>query len=254
MHELLLHTTVPSARHHQVLSILAGIAAMQPVAIHEKHLVFKPLQQPAGPGRPDPSQGTGSQMKPLQGQMHGDLFYLKVVGEIGGEEDTGVQDRSEKDGAKVSVEEIKDEGKADGTDSVRSAPFLLSCVGSEEYPLHSTFVFSKLTALCCKAQRQQPRSRTNKLDAPIPRPPGPIRATPSDLPRHGRYPNHSRGPHEIHEGNGVYVRPVLLFDCFPPPLALFLHPRSLSTVNKSHTQIIDIRLASSQPTTSTATA
>lgn len=35
------------------------------------------------PGRAGPTPGSqGGQMKPLQGQMHGDLFYLKLVGEV----------------------------------------------------------------------------------------------------------------------------------------------------------------------------
>ena len=83
MHELLLHATVPSSRHDQVLSILAGIAAMQPIPMTEKHLVFKPSRPPPIPGRAGPNPGSqGGQMKPLQGQMHGELFYLKLVGEV----------------------------------------------------------------------------------------------------------------------------------------------------------------------------
>ncbi|CAF9920589.1 MAG: Mediator of RNA polymerase II transcription subunit 18 [Heterodermia speciosa] len=107
MHELLLHAVLPSHRHHQVLSVLAGIAAMQPIPISEKNLVFKPQQQPAGPaGRPNPNQGVGAQMKPLQGQMHGDLFYLKLVGETS---ETG----EKAGGTEVRVKEVdeKEEGK-----------------------------------------------------------------------------------------------------------------------------------------------
>ena len=82
MHELLLQATIPSTRHHQVLSVLAGIAAMQPISIHEKHLIFKPLEEPNLPGRVNTSQTPGALSKPLQGQMHGDLFFLKVVEEV----------------------------------------------------------------------------------------------------------------------------------------------------------------------------
>lgn len=127
MHELLLHTTVPSTRHHQILSILAGIAAMQPVPIHETHLIFKPLQQPALSGRPNQNQGVGTQIKPLQGQMHGDLFYLKVVGEMSGTSPKsqggagdGDGDEKMKDAAEVNVEELRDERMVDAEDMVFS--------------------------------------------------------------------------------------------------------------------------------------
>lgn len=46
-------------------------------------MMFKPLQQLAPPGKANPNQAVGAQMKPLQVQMHGDLFYLKVVGDMG---------------------------------------------------------------------------------------------------------------------------------------------------------------------------
>lgn len=123
MHELLLHTTIPSTRHHQILSVLAGIAAMQPVPINEKHLIFKPLQQPALPGRTNQNQGVGAQMKPLQGQMQGDLFYLKVVGEMSSQSEGGAGDgdgdEKMKDAAEISVEEVRDEEMADEGDVVR---------------------------------------------------------------------------------------------------------------------------------------
>jgi len=82
MHELLLHAAIPSSRHEQVLSILAGVAAMQPIPILEKHLIFKPSRPPPSGGKAGPQQGQAGQMKALQGQMHGDLFYLKLVQEV----------------------------------------------------------------------------------------------------------------------------------------------------------------------------
>ena len=120
MHELLLHATVPSTRHHQVLSVLAGIAAMQPVSISEQHLVFKPLQQPAGPGRPNLNQGVGAQMKPLQGQMHGDLFYLKLVGEI------RESSKNKGSGAEVTVREVDEKGEGQDVDMVLSFNLFLT--------------------------------------------------------------------------------------------------------------------------------
>jgi mediator of RNA polymerase II transcription subunit 18 len=44
MHELLLYGQVPLERHDQVLKILAGIAAMQPQALFERHLIYRPMR------------------------------------------------------------------------------------------------------------------------------------------------------------------------------------------------------------------
>lgn len=44
MHELLLYGQVPLERHDQVLKILAGIAAMQPQTLFERHLIYRPMR------------------------------------------------------------------------------------------------------------------------------------------------------------------------------------------------------------------
>jgi hypothetical protein len=44
MHELLLYGQVPLERHDQALKILAGIAAMQPQTLFERHLIYKPMR------------------------------------------------------------------------------------------------------------------------------------------------------------------------------------------------------------------
>lgn len=44
MHELLLYGQVPLERHDQVLKILAGVAAMQPQALFERHLIYRPMR------------------------------------------------------------------------------------------------------------------------------------------------------------------------------------------------------------------
>ena len=84
MHELLLFGQVPSSRHDQVLNILAGVAAMQPVPVVEKHLVFKPNRLPAS-ARPVQVGGAQdiqkSQVQALQAQNQGDLFYMQLVAE-----------------------------------------------------------------------------------------------------------------------------------------------------------------------------
>lgn len=44
MHELLLYGQVPVERHDQVLKILAGVAAMQPQTLLERHLIYRPMR------------------------------------------------------------------------------------------------------------------------------------------------------------------------------------------------------------------
>ena len=84
MHELLLFGQIPASRHDQVLNILAGVAAMHPVPVLEKHLVFKPNRLPAS-ARPVQVGGAQdiqkSQVQALQAQNQGDLFYMQLVAE-----------------------------------------------------------------------------------------------------------------------------------------------------------------------------
>ncbi|KAI9715964.1 MAG: hypothetical protein M1812_005598 [Candelaria pacifica] len=84
MHELLLFGQVPTSRHDQLLKIIAGIAAMQPQRVLERHLIFKPSRKSGPAGRKvGGSQGIqSSQMQALQGQMHGEMFYMQLVGEV----------------------------------------------------------------------------------------------------------------------------------------------------------------------------
>ena len=90
MHELLLFGQVPSVRHDQLLKILAGIAGMQPQRVVERHLIFKPSRSPIQRGgQVGGSQGVqGAQIQALQGQMHGDLFFLQLVADIAGSSET----------------------------------------------------------------------------------------------------------------------------------------------------------------------
>ncbi|KAL8787581.1 MAG: hypothetical protein Q9213_002143 [Squamulea squamosa] len=94
MHELLLHGSIPTTRHTQVLSILAGIAAMQPQPFHERHLIYRPTR----PIVRASMQVGGSQavqsrqsnpMQAVQGAMQGDLFYLHLVEDLVGKSDGG---------------------------------------------------------------------------------------------------------------------------------------------------------------------
>ncbi|KAL8665438.1 MAG: hypothetical protein Q9168_007698, partial [Polycauliona sp. 1 TL-2023] len=84
MHELLLHGAVPAVRHDQVLSILAGIAAMQPQSFHERRLIYKPTRpitrasmQVGGSQAVQSKQG--NPMQAVQGAIQGDLFCLYLV-------------------------------------------------------------------------------------------------------------------------------------------------------------------------------
>ena len=109
MHELLLHAQVPSARHDQILSILAGIAAMQPVPILERHLIFKPSRPPSTVGKAGPQQGgQAGQMKAVQGQMHGDLFYLKLVEEVKERKSVSAGDQADGEREKDDVDMMDD--------------------------------------------------------------------------------------------------------------------------------------------------
>lgn len=84
MHELLLFGQVPASRHTQVLNVLAGIAAMQPQPVLEKHLVFKPNRKPAL-GRQmqvGGAQDVQAKAQALQAQTQGDLYYLQLVAEV----------------------------------------------------------------------------------------------------------------------------------------------------------------------------
>lgn len=82
MHELLLFGQVPASRYDQVLNILAGIAAMQPQPILEKHLVFKPNRKP-GSGTQKQVGGAQDIQKPRgQDVQAQELFYLQLVADI----------------------------------------------------------------------------------------------------------------------------------------------------------------------------
>jgi mediator of RNA polymerase II transcription subunit 18 len=50
MHELSLYGQVTFARYEQVLSILAGVAAMQPQRVFERNIIYKPTREPEEPG------------------------------------------------------------------------------------------------------------------------------------------------------------------------------------------------------------
>lgn len=78
MHELLLYGQVPSARHDQVLKILAGVAAMQPQPVLERRIVYKPTRQPEEPGAHLSRRGgTQNVVAKPAGRKAGDKIVVK---------------------------------------------------------------------------------------------------------------------------------------------------------------------------------
>ena len=89
MHELLLFGSVPASRHDRLLQVLAGVAAMQPIRILEKHLIFKPVR-PAKLNGPVVESSQTQQLQALQTQMRGDLYHLQLIGDLTTARDTPV--------------------------------------------------------------------------------------------------------------------------------------------------------------------
>jgi mediator of RNA polymerase II transcription subunit 18 len=89
MHELLLYGQVPSGRHDQVLKILAGVAAMQPLRVLQRCILYKPQREPEEPGLNVRRGGTQNiavkQAKPAAAAA---LYYTKLIQKLG-EDDFG---------------------------------------------------------------------------------------------------------------------------------------------------------------------
>ena len=80
MHELLLYGQVPAARHEQLLHILAGITAMQPQRVVERHAVYKPTRTSAPTlVQRGGTQGVQNTQKQAQNQRVTDLHYTHLV-------------------------------------------------------------------------------------------------------------------------------------------------------------------------------
>lgn len=82
MHELLLFGQVPATRHDQVLNVLAGIAAMQPQPVLEKHLVFKPNRKPGSGAQKQVGGAQDIQKARTQQVQAEELFYLQLVADV----------------------------------------------------------------------------------------------------------------------------------------------------------------------------
>ncbi|KAK2763910.1 Mediator of RNA polymerase II transcription subunit 18 [Arachnomyces sp. PD_36] len=87
MHELLLFASIPAKQHHDLLQQLAGLTAMQPNRVLERHLIFRAHRKP---GYTNTFRSGGSQdvhaaeMQKLNKQLNGGLFFTQVVGEVRG--------------------------------------------------------------------------------------------------------------------------------------------------------------------------
>ncbi|KAF2100577.1 hypothetical protein NA57DRAFT_74181 [Rhizodiscina lignyota] len=83
MHEVLLFGQVPWGRHEQVLKILAGLCAMQPQRVIERHAVYKPSQAPTqqrgvqvGGSQTIQQQQRPNRDRPVQST---ELFYVQAI-------------------------------------------------------------------------------------------------------------------------------------------------------------------------------
>lgn len=80
MYELLLYGEVPQARHEQLLKILAGVAAMQPQRVIERHIVYKPAREPLDPGGSLNRGGAQTVvLKQVKAVAQKELFYTRLI-------------------------------------------------------------------------------------------------------------------------------------------------------------------------------
>ena len=116
MHELLLYAVVPHNRHDQILQILAGIAAMQPISLLEKRLICKPTNSTNRNGI-KAEIGQNKQFRALEAQMRGDRYYLQLVGDISTTYDT---ETIPEDDLVHQVQRAEEGNTAIATNSIRS--------------------------------------------------------------------------------------------------------------------------------------
>lgn len=86
MHEYSLHGQAASSRHTQLLHVLAGISAMSPMPIFERHLVFRPTviptRQAAQVGGSQAIQDAAKAARQAQAAST-DVYYVKLVEVLG---------------------------------------------------------------------------------------------------------------------------------------------------------------------------
>ncbi|KAE9971956.1 hypothetical protein EG327_009675 [Venturia inaequalis] len=82
MHELLLYGQVPFSRHEQLMNVLAGLTAMQPHRLVERHALFKPIH---GPVQAQVQKGGTQGLNPTKkvarpnAQQTRDLYHTHLV-------------------------------------------------------------------------------------------------------------------------------------------------------------------------------
>lgn len=81
MHEYRLYSQIPAPRRTQVLNILAGITASQPVPITQQVLIYQQLKPDTNTGAPASKKGQAKPTGPPGQQAR--LSYVKVVRDIG---------------------------------------------------------------------------------------------------------------------------------------------------------------------------
>jgi len=81
MIELSLWGQIPQIRHDQIIQILAGVAAMPPNQIFERHYLYRPAQPPSRKIlQVGGTQGITDPLKAArQVQNNGDIYYLRLV-------------------------------------------------------------------------------------------------------------------------------------------------------------------------------
>ena len=79
MHESLLYSQIPAVRHNQVLHILAGVTATQPIDFSEHHLVYQQLKNAESTA---PKKGQAA-----QANRTAQLSYYKLIRDCSVEEE-----------------------------------------------------------------------------------------------------------------------------------------------------------------------
>jgi hypothetical protein len=201
MHELLLYGQVPAARHDQVLKILAGLAAMQPLRVLERCIIYKPQREPEEPGlnvRRGGTQNIALKQGSKPASAAAALYYTKLIQKLS-EEDFGAEhgqplSANVKDGEDAKWltrwEDQPDTGDrgvsirfTNTTDLLSGDPHAhMIATGPNRYALQYTSdiprlnpsqlrhrVFRRRTSLCPWQRRCPPASRPTRAWRPQPR-------------------------------------------------------------------------------------
>lgn len=80
MHELLIFGQLPLSRHEQLMNVLAGLTAMQPHRVIERHALFKPTHGPVqAQVQKGGTQGLNKKMPRPATQQTRDLYHTHLV-------------------------------------------------------------------------------------------------------------------------------------------------------------------------------